>query len=54
VRKDYDRSGWSNERGFFPFGLAVDGKRGLIYLANGLGNSISGYSTSGTAATTIK
>ena len=40
--------------GFFPFGLAVDGKRGLIYVANGLGNNISVYSTSGAAVTTIK
>lgn len=23
------------DRGFFPFGLAIDGKRGLIYVANG-------------------
>lgn len=42
------------DMGFFPFGLAVDGKRGLIYVANGQRNSISVYSTSGTAVTTIK
>lgn len=42
------------DMGFFPFGLAVDGKRGLIYVANAPGNSISVYSTGGTAVTTIK
>jgi DNA-binding beta-propeller fold protein YncE len=39
---------------FFPFGLAVDGKRRLIYVANASGNSISVYNTSGAAVTTIK
>jgi len=40
--------------GFFPTGLALDNTRGLIYVANGLGNEIAVFSTGGTLVTTIK
>ncbi len=40
--------------GFFPTGLAIDNARGLVYVANGTGNSIAVYSTSGKLLTTFK
>lgn len=40
--------------GFFPTGLAVDSVRGLIYVANGSGNEIAVYSTTGSLLATIK
>lgn len=40
--------------GFFPYGMALDQKRGLIYISNATGNSIAVYTTSGQLVTTIK
>jgi DNA-binding beta-propeller fold protein YncE len=40
--------------GFFPTGLALDNVRGFVYVADGPGNSIAVYNTSGTLLTTIK
>ena len=40
--------------GFFPTGLALDTKRGYIYVANGGANTIAVYNTSGTLLHTIQ
>lgn len=40
--------------GFFPDAVAVDSTRGLIYVADALGNRIQVYSTSGVLLTTIE
>jgi DNA-binding beta-propeller fold protein YncE len=39
---------------FTPYGIAVDSKRGRVYLSNYNGNSISVYSTAGALLTTIQ
>jgi DNA-binding beta-propeller fold protein YncE len=39
---------------FFPYGIAVDSTRGLIYVSDGVGNRILVYSTSGTLLHTIQ
>ncbi len=39
---------------FFPYGIAVDSKRGLVYVSDGVGNRIAVYSTSGTLLHTIQ
>ncbi|MGB9490620.1 MAG: hypothetical protein WCA92_09155 [Terriglobales bacterium] len=38
---------------FFPTGIAVDNKRGWIYVANGVGDQIDIYSTAGKLLHTI-
>lgn len=39
---------------FFPYGIAVDSKRGLVYVSDGVGNRIVVYNTSGELLQTIQ
>jgi hypothetical protein len=39
---------------FFPNGIAIDSKRGWIYLSNGTGNQMAVYNTAGKLLHTIK
>jgi DNA-binding beta-propeller fold protein YncE len=40
--------------GFFPFGIALDQKRGFVYVSDAIGNAIAIYNTQGDFVGTIK